>query len=305
MDLIKLSHQLRVVGETSKNKKSSRGHSIITIFIDQIDTANRTTSSKFVIADMAGFEHLQAPNRVSLTPRNKNVKVEETKTINESYAGLNHVMKAITGNSLKVIPFRSSKLTRLLQGPLSGGWDVELLLCCSPSVSDQEETLSTLRFGQMVMRSRRVPKIPPIAQKGSPVDIGSELESTTEFILTNNASDTASELSNDDAGSIDTVMVQNTATLTETKEIQTEPEEDDKYKAMYIGMQETVKESKEELLGARHMIEEVLARNIELAEELAILKQNSDVSADSVIAKANHRLKRVNEMLDRLEEYFK
>ncbi|KAI5658953.1 hypothetical protein M9H77_27746 [Catharanthus roseus] len=97
---------------------------------------------KLMLVDLAGSEKVEktgAEGRV----------LEEAKTINKSLSALGNVINALTSNQGKAnhIPYRDSKLTRILQDTLGGNSQTGLLCCCSPSPSNIQESLSTLRFG--------------------------------------------------------------------------------------------------------------------------------------------------------------
>ncbi|XP_052625282.1 kinesin-like protein KIN-1 [Lactuca sativa] len=134
----------RAVGETQMNAGSSRSHCIY-MFTIQKDVTNekRVSSGKVVLVDLAGSE------KVEKTGAEGKV-LEEAKTINKSLSALGNVISALTSSqhakSLH-IPFRDSKLTRLLQDALGGSSQTALLCCCSPSLSNSSESVSTLRFG--------------------------------------------------------------------------------------------------------------------------------------------------------------
>ncbi|KAL4569280.1 hypothetical protein LXL04_024916 [Taraxacum kok-saghyz] len=134
----------RAVGETQMNAGSSRSHCIY-IFTVQKEVTNekRVSSGKLVLVDLAGSE------KVEKTGAEGKV-LEEAKTINKSLSALGNVICALTsgqqGKSLH-IPYRDSKLTRLLQDALGGSSQTALLCCCSPSLSNSSESVSTLRFG--------------------------------------------------------------------------------------------------------------------------------------------------------------
>lgn len=93
-------------------------------------------------------------------------QLEEAKTINKSLSALGLVINALTekkdGNnklSSQHIPYRDSKLTRVLQDSLGGNAKTALLINCSPSSYNVNETLSTLRFGTRAKRITNKPKI--------------------------------------------------------------------------------------------------------------------------------------------------
>ncbi|CAH1413941.1 unnamed protein product [Lactuca virosa] len=134
----------RAVGETQMNAGSSRSHCIYMFTIQkEVTNEKRVSSGKVVLVDLAGSE------KVEKTGAEGKV-LEEAKTINKSLSALGNVISALTSSphakSLH-IPFRDSKLTRLLQDALGGSSQTALLCCCSPSLSNSSESVSTLRFG--------------------------------------------------------------------------------------------------------------------------------------------------------------
>ncbi|GJX41470.1 kinesin-like protein KIN-1 [Tanacetum coccineum] len=134
----------RAVGETQMNMSSSRSHCIY-IFTVQKELTNekRVSTGKLVLVDLAGSEKVEktgAEGRV----------LEEAKTINKSLSALGNVINALTSSphgKANHIPYRDSKLTRILQDALGGSSHTALLCCCSPSLCNSSESLSTLRFG--------------------------------------------------------------------------------------------------------------------------------------------------------------
>ncbi len=77
--------------------------------------------------------------------------MEEAKKINQSLSQLGLIITQLSSNS-SFISYRSSKLTRLLQQSLGGNSLTSLILTLSPSILNDVETLSTLRFGERAMR---------------------------------------------------------------------------------------------------------------------------------------------------------
>ncbi|KAM0058449.1 putative plus-end-directed kinesin ATPase [Helianthus debilis subsp. tardiflorus] len=145
----------RAVGETQMNMASSRSHCIY-IFTVQKEVANekRVSIGKLVLVDLAGSEKVEktgAEGRV----------LEEAKTINKSLSALGNVINALTsGQQGKAnhIPFRDSKLTRILQDALGGSSQTALLCCCSPCLCNFPESLSTLRFGARAKHIKALPR---------------------------------------------------------------------------------------------------------------------------------------------------
>ncbi|KAL2478233.1 ATP binding microtubule motor family protein [Forsythia ovata] len=132
----------RAVGETQMNMSSSRSHCVY-IFTIQQELKKEKRSGKVILVDLAGSEKVEktgAEGRV----------LEEAKTINKSLSALGNVINALTGSPqgrANHIPYRDSKLTRILQDAFGGNSQTALLCCCSPSPSNASESLSTLRFG--------------------------------------------------------------------------------------------------------------------------------------------------------------
>ncbi|XP_006361874.1 kinesin-1-like protein PSS1 [Solanum tuberosum] len=134
----------RAVGETQMNMSSSRSHCLYIFTVHQDLTKDkRTKFGKLILVDLAGSE------KVEKTGAEGKI-LEEAKTINQSLTALGKVINAMTSSTPGKpthIPYRDSKLTRILQDALGGCSQTALLCCCSPSPSNSSESLSTLRFG--------------------------------------------------------------------------------------------------------------------------------------------------------------
>ena len=132
----------RTVSATKMNKGSSRSHSLfsVTLFQRNIITGS-TKNGKLVFVDLAGSE------KMSKTGIEGGMGLKEAQNINKSLMTLGMVINALTENA-KHIPYRDSKLTRVLQESLGGNSLTNLVITVSPNFINQQETLSTLRFGQ-------------------------------------------------------------------------------------------------------------------------------------------------------------
>eukprot|EP01056_Protomagalhaensia_sp_Gyna25_P006122 Protomagalhaensia_sp_Gyna_25__6121@NODE_995_length_2317_cov_16_268218_g793_i0_p1_GENE_NODE_995_length_2317_cov_16_268218_g793_i0NODE_995_length_2317_cov_16_268218_g793_i0_p1_ORF_typecomplete_len428_score49_21Kinesin/PF00225_23/5e47CENPF_N/PF10481_9/0_0015HOOK/PF05622_12/0_0036HAUSaugmin3/PF14932_6/0_034FlaC_arch/PF05377_11/0_097UPF0242/PF06785_11/0_4_NODE_995_length_2317_cov_16_268218_g793_i01691452 len=133
--------QRRTVGETALNANSSRSHSVLclTLTVDDLLRGIRQKSSLFFV-DLAGSE------RVAKS-RCEGVKFEEGKNINQSLTVLGIVINALASRD-SFVPYRDSKLTRILRGALGGNSLTALICCVSCSRLNEFESLSTLKFGQ-------------------------------------------------------------------------------------------------------------------------------------------------------------
>lgn len=131
----------RATASTKMNDVSSRSHCLLGLTIKSTH-AHRGESKvgKLYLVDLAGSE------KVAKT-RAEGVQLEEAKLINKSLTMLGLVIKNLTESRSQHIPYRDSKLTKILQDALGGNSRTSLMVCCSPSVLHSQETHSTLRFG--------------------------------------------------------------------------------------------------------------------------------------------------------------
>ncbi|KAL6857168.1 hypothetical protein ACP4OV_018550 [Aristida adscensionis] len=119
------------------------------------ETHERVRAGKIILVDLAGSEKVEktgAEGRV----------LDEAKTINKSLSALGNVINALTTGKQNHVPYRDSKLTRILQDALGGNSRAALLCCCSPSPSNAAESLSTIRFGTRTKLIKTGPKSIPV-----------------------------------------------------------------------------------------------------------------------------------------------
>ena len=94
--------------------------------------------------DLAGSEKFQVEGLTN--DCKKELRIQELTSINGSLSCLGNVITALVDKSRKHIPFRNSKLTRVLSDSLNGNSKIYFIICISPSVSSAAETISTLQF---------------------------------------------------------------------------------------------------------------------------------------------------------------
>ncbi|XP_034430518.1 LOW QUALITY PROTEIN: kinesin heavy chain-like [Hippoglossus hippoglossus] len=142
MDVIDEGKANRHVAVTNMNEHSSRSHSIFQINIKQENVETETKlSGKLYLVDLAGSE------KVSKTGAEGAV-LDEAKNINKSLSALGNVIAALSEGTKTHVPYRDSKMTRILQDSLGGNCRTTIIICCSPSIYNETETKSTLMFGQ-------------------------------------------------------------------------------------------------------------------------------------------------------------
>jgi len=145
--LMKEGNDNRAVGVTNMNAQSSRSHSIFHLSITMNDLENFSCKTgKLYLVDLAGSEMISKTGAKGQT-------LEEAKGINKSLTMLGRVINALTDGKSAYIPYRDSKLTRILQEALGGNSKTCLIITASPSMYNAAETLSTCRFG---MRAKSI-----------------------------------------------------------------------------------------------------------------------------------------------------
>nr|CCA19497.1 DNA replication complex GINS protein PSF2 putative [Albugo laibachii Nc14] len=124
------------------NARSSRSHSVLIVAVVQRHVDSQVCKEgKLSLLDLAGSEI------VSRTGAGGQ-QLEEAKTIKKSLSALGMFIPNLASPNVRHIPYRESKLTRIVEDSLSGNVRTTLILNASSSILDSAETLSTLRFGQ-------------------------------------------------------------------------------------------------------------------------------------------------------------
>ena len=153
-DFLRYGHNNRATTMTNMNESSSRSHSIFMMTIHQNNLLEMTAKTgKLYLVDLAGSEKVAKTGAVGQV-------LEEAKEINKSLSALGNVINALTDSKgQQHIPYRDSKLTRILQESLGGNSRTSLIINCSPSSFNENETLSALRFGYRAKSIKNTPKI--------------------------------------------------------------------------------------------------------------------------------------------------
>ncbi|KAG0169265.1 hypothetical protein DFQ30_003828 [Apophysomyces sp. BC1015] len=146
MEIIKGGEDKRHISATDYNAVSSRSHTVFQMVIESkskdigIPTRGPVRVSQLSLIDLAGSEKM-----TSDTERRK-----EGAFINKSLLTLGTVISKLTSQGTSHIPFRDSKLTRILQTALSGNARISVICTINPTKASKEESMSTLRFAERV-----------------------------------------------------------------------------------------------------------------------------------------------------------
>ncbi|CAH8533292.1 unnamed protein product [Heterobilharzia americana] len=170
LSLLESGSAKRSVGSTSMNMKSSRSHAILTLSFlmrpktteSSVENAGDTLTAKLHLVDLAGSERIKKTHA-------EGDRLKEGIDINRGLLALGNVISALCERDAKKrlhIPYRDSRLTRLLQDSLGGNSATLMLACVSPADMNMEETLNTLRYAD---RARLI-KNKPILNRADPKD---------------------------------------------------------------------------------------------------------------------------------------
>ncbi|XP_061622093.1 kinesin-like protein kif7 isoform X2 [Phyllopteryx taeniolatus] len=152
LSLLESGNTARHTGATQMNPNSSRSHTIFTLYMDQrrgglrlygsaTSGGPQMLSSKFHFVDLAGSERI-------LRTGNTGERLKESIQINSGLLALGNVIGALGDPKRKGshIPYRDSKITRILKDSLGGNSKTLMIACISPSSSDFDESLNTLNY---------------------------------------------------------------------------------------------------------------------------------------------------------------
>ncbi|XP_023313846.1 osmotic avoidance abnormal protein 3-like [Trichogramma pretiosum] len=144
--LVEQGDRRRAAAATKMNAASSRSHAVLTISLEAIaigpemaDASSAVRRGRLHLVDLAGSER---QGRTGATGD----RLKEAASINLSLSALGNVISALAAGNGRHVPYRDSKLTRLLRDSLGGNARTLMIACVSPSDADAEETLSTLRY---------------------------------------------------------------------------------------------------------------------------------------------------------------
>ena len=141
--VLKQAQQRRQTGETNMNKQSSRSHCLFTLqvrSVERVGDCDLERTGKLHLVDLAGSECAKATGATGS-------RLRESQNINQSLLTLGRVISALREKSPR-IPYRDSKLTRLLSEALGGACRTCIIATLSPSALCAEESMSTLHYAR-------------------------------------------------------------------------------------------------------------------------------------------------------------
>ena len=143
IEILRMAAKHRSVAATSMNARSSRSHSIFTLYLTGSNSISHThLTGSLNLCDLAGSERLSKSHA-------EGARLKETQAINKSLSALADVFTSLSSGS-KHVPYRNSKLTYLLQPCLSGDGKTLMIVNVSGETSNVGETICSLRFAAQV-----------------------------------------------------------------------------------------------------------------------------------------------------------
>ncbi|KFM05697.1 Kinesin-like KIF7, partial [Aptenodytes forsteri] len=156
LSLLEMGNTAKHTGATHVNRQSSRSHTIFTVTMEQrrgagrlplhhyhpsVPASGQVLVSKFHFVDLAGSERI-------VKTGNTGERLKESIQINSGLLALGNVISALGDPRRKSshIPYRDSKITRILKDSLGGNAQTVMIACVSPSSSDFDESLNTLNY---------------------------------------------------------------------------------------------------------------------------------------------------------------
>lgn len=158
MKVVGMGNKNKTISETAMNVNSSRSHTLMIVNVESIETLEgsnkpRVTQSKLNLVDLAGSE------RVGRSGISSDIQMKECTKINLSLSALGNVISALVEGKSGHIPYRDSKLTRILQDSLGGNTKTVMIAAFSPCLNNYNETLGTLRYATRARMIKNKPKI--------------------------------------------------------------------------------------------------------------------------------------------------
>lgn len=155
MRMLKIGIDKRKTASTKMNKLSSRSHSIFTIYLmKKVPNGSEYRFAKMNLVDLAGSENVNRAGSI-------NQRAKEAGSINQSLLTLGRVINCLVDDS-SFVPYRESKLTRLLQDSLGGRTKTVLIANIAPTLVDLQSTISTLEYASKAKNIKNTAQIGPL-----------------------------------------------------------------------------------------------------------------------------------------------
>ena len=191
--LLERGASCRAIANTNMNDVSSRSHAVFMIIVEQMISDSDLNGKQIIKVGRLNLVDLAGSERTRVTGATGK-QLEESKKINKSLSALGNVINALTDPKGRThIPYRDSKLTRLLENSLGGNCKTTMIATISPAQCSFNESLSTLNFAKRAKNIKNRPIINEDIDHNALIHqyetelkkIRAELEEKTKIIASN------------------------------------------------------------------------------------------------------------------------
>ncbi|KAK0418340.1 hypothetical protein QR680_013510 [Steinernema hermaphroditum] len=273
---------LRKKGGTAMNEQSSRSHAVFSVVVQKTeDDEAPSFEAKLHLVDLAGSERLKKTMA-------EGERKKEGIRINEGLLALGNVISALS-DGLKHIPYRNSCITRILQDSLGGNSYTVMIACVSPAESNNEETLSTLRYADRTKKIKNNPVVNTDPTSAALKQLQEENRALKREILRLKASAPEREIDSDEDEALDPVTSSDAEMEKKVVELEEMCYRHLKEKAdlvsKHLQATDLVEKLNAKIESARALLENVNEDNInELKELMCVEVEEINVSSHSIQA---------------------
>ena len=303
--IMTIGNKNRAVGATNMNAHSSRSHAIFSVTIEcsekGIDGNQHVRMGKLHLVDLAGSER---QTKTGATGQ----RLKEATKINLSLSTLGNVISALVDGKSSHIPYRNSKLTRLLQDSLGGNSKTVMIANIGPADYNYDETISTLRYANRAKNIKNKAKInedPKDALLRQFQEEIKELKKQLEEGITNedDISDEDAEIIEKDGKKYKSKKDKRKVSKEKMSEIQQKIEEDRKLleekKDLEEEQRNKIKESLDEKESELKKYQEEMDQ---LSQKLAAIEKKIIVGGENLLEKAEEQERLLEESASELEK---
>lgn len=155
LEVLERGEKNRHFAATNLNHHSSRSHTIFRVFVKYVDKDGIVYGSTCNFVDLAGSEKLSKYQDENNHIRPERIK--ESKSINKSLFFLTQIINyKSTMKNDNFVPYRNSPLTKILKSSIGGNAKTAIILCINPAFVNIEQTLGTLKFGNLASRIENI-----------------------------------------------------------------------------------------------------------------------------------------------------
>ncbi|CAF0770762.1 unnamed protein product [Adineta steineri] len=293
----------RHTGQTLMNERSSRSHAIFSITIECSDTGpdgkKRIRAGKLHMVDLAGSE------RQSKSGAEGNTLKEATK-INLSLSTLGNVISALVDGKSTHVPYRNSKLTRLLQDSLGGNSKTAMIANIGPADYNYDETLNTLRYANRAKNIKNHARVNEDPKDAMIRNLENEIELLRKKVEENGGDDgeeSGSDVSETDENGQRVVRKRPLIVRQERKE-EIERQIDEERRKLQSDTEKSQKERDKIARALREKQEELqtMKEQDDLAEKLRQLEKKLIVGGENLLDKAEKQAIFIEESEKELEK---